>query len=367
MRRWLREAALVPLLALLGAELLVMASALASGVGPLRGSSYARWDSHNYISIARRGYYLEEEGGHVVGGNAAWFPGYPLLMRALASRRLTPAKAGRIISTLFALLLLVSLWQAIRRGDGARAPALTLLLGAVFPGFIYEHAVFPLSMVTSLAVLSILLWSRGQRLAAGCAGAAAAFTYPPGCVVGAVLLLAALRDPGLSTRDRLLAVLKGPVLVGVGFLSVFLYQAPAIGWNGFWRMQVEYFENTPSTPLASFLKQITPLFTSLGPESLPAFQTLLVAVLMAASGVVCWRERGSVAPVEGQLALGAALFWVFPYLLGSGIAHYRSEALVVGIVPLLGRLPVVARALLLLVLAALGAGMCMLFFREILV
>jgi len=60
MRRWLREAALVPLVALLGAELVVMASAFASGVGPLRGSSYARWDSHNYISIARRGYYLEE-------------------------------------------------------------------------------------------------------------------------------------------------------------------------------------------------------------------------------------------------------------------------------------------------------------------
>jgi len=79
------------LAAFLGAQLVIATGARMAGVDPLRAASYARWDSHNYISIATRGYYVEIEGGRVVGGNVAWFPGYSLAVSALASRRLTPA------------------------------------------------------------------------------------------------------------------------------------------------------------------------------------------------------------------------------------------------------------------------------------
>jgi len=354
----------MPFLALLGALLVVAGAAMTCSLGPLRGSTYARWDSFNYISIATRGYYLEEEEGHVVGGNVAWFPGYPLLIRACASRHLTPAKWGKIISTVFAFTLLVALWRVLR---GKGQDLLTLFLSAFFPGFVYYHSVFPLSMVTALAVLAVLLSARGSHLAAGCVGALAAFTYPPGFLVGGPLLWGVLRDPRLTPRGRLGALLQGPLLVALGLLAVFAYQATSVGWTAFFRMRTEYFDNAPSNPLREFVQNTSVATDALTPEALPHLQTLLVAVLVLTSCGIAWRHRSSLSLLEQQLLVSALLFWAFPYFLGRGISPYRAEALVVGIVPLVGRLSLAWQLVLLAVFVSLGLGMCRLFFQSVLV
>jgi hypothetical protein len=355
----------MPLLALLSAMLAVAVAAMICALGPLRGSTYARWDSFNYISIATHGYYLEEEEGRVVGGNAAWFPGYPLLIRAFASRHLTPAKAGKIISSLFAFGLLVVLWQLLRE---RKPDGLTLLLAAFFPGFVYYHSVFPLSMVAALALLAVVLSARGSHFGAGCAGAAAAFSYPPGFLVGGPLLWGVLRDPGLTPHRRLLALVEGPVLVGLGLLAVFAYQARSVGWTAFFRMRTAYFDNAPSNPFREFAENTKLVWAGeVAPEALPHLQTVLVALLVLASCGIAWRYRSSLALVEQELLAIAVLFWAFPYFLGRGISPYRAEALVVGIVPLLGRLPGAGRSVLLVVFVSLGMGMCRLFFQSVLV
>jgi hypothetical protein len=103
------------------------------------------------------------------------------------------------------------------------------------------------------------------------------------------------------------------------------------------------------------------------PESLPQFQTVLVAILVVASCVIAWRQAASLTLVEQELLAGGILFWIFPYFLGRGISPCRAEALVVGIVPILGRLPLAGRWSLLAVFALLGIGMCGLFFDSVLV
>jgi hypothetical protein len=361
---WLRQAAQTPFLALLVAMLAVAGAAMTCSLGPLRGSTYARWDSFNYISIATRGYYLEEEEGGVVGGNAAWFPGYPLLIRAVASRHLTPAKAGKIISTVFAFVLLVALWWVLRE---SRPDRLSLLLAAFFPGLVYYHTVFPVSMAAALAVVAVLLSANGRHLGAGCAGAVAAFSYPPGFLIGGPLLWGVLHDPRLDTRRRLLAFLEAPLLVGLGLFAVFAYQARSVGWTACLRMRADYFDNAASNPFLRFVESTRHDWTSGVAPTLPRVQTVLVMALVLTSCALAWRHRTALPFVERQLLVCALFFWVFPYFLGRGISPYRAEALVVGIVPLLGRLPLVARCLLLAIFVGIGIGMCRLFFQSVLV
>jgi hypothetical protein len=102
------------------------------------------------------------------------------------------------------------------------------------------------------------------------------------------------------------------------------------------------------------------------PELLPQVETLLVAVLMTALGAWCWQRRRSLLPFEVLLFENAVVFWLFPLVVG----HYgatRCEALLVGVVPLLARLPEGVQAFLLAVFVALGTGLCVLFFQSQLV
>jgi len=340
-----------------------IAAAHRAGVPPFRASSYARWDAHNYISIATRGYYVEIEGGRVVGGNVAWFPGYALLVRAVASRHLTPAKAGLILSALFALLVLALSWAALATLPGVRSPVLALGLAALFPGFVYHHAVFPISMVTALVLLSVMLAARGRYLAAGCCGALAAATYSTGFLVAAPLLLAVATDPQLDRRGRILAAVQAPFLVGAGVLAVLLYQGTTVGWDAFPRMQSEYFGNRPSNPLSTLAWNTAYVWRGqLRWEYLPQVQTLLVALLMWAAAARYAARRGECTTLDTLLMAAAAVFWVFPMIVGRGVSPSRAESLLVLIVPLLARLPAGVQAVLLLVFAALGAAMGALFF-----
>ncbi len=361
------RALLAPLSALLSVELVLLLAAAAVSVNPFRGATYARWDSFNYLSIATRGYYLEEEGGRVVGGNAAWFPGYPLLIRTLKPMGLTPAKRGKLLSTAFAFGLLVLIGRLLprQRPGGSRLPA--LLLAAFFPGFIYSHTVFPTAMVACLTLLALWLCARRRFLASGLLGALAASAYPTGCLVGAAMGLGILRDRELSLRHRLGALMQGPLLVGAGLIGVFAYQARTIGWDGFWRMRHDYFDNTPTDPFSSFVAGTHHVWhLEFVPELLPQAQTLLVAVVMTALGAWCWHRRRSLLPLEVLLFVNAVVFWLFPLAVGSYGAT-RCEALLIGIVPLLARLPSGLRAVLLAVFVALGTGLCLLFFQNQLV
>ena len=351
------------LAAFLLAQGLILAVARMSGVPPFRASSYARWDSHNYISIATRGYYVEIEGGRVVGGNVAWFPGYALLVRAVASRHLTPAKAGMIVTSLFALLVLALSWVALHTLPGVRAPALALGLAALFPGFVYHHAVFPISMVASLMLFSLMLAARGRYLAAGGCGALAAVSYSTGFLVALPLLVAVALDRKLDWRWRARAMAQAPLLVGAGVAAVILYQGATVGWDAFPRMQREYFGNRPSNPLATLAWNTAHVWSGrMRWEYLPQVQTMLVALLVVGTAALYTARRTERTALDTLLMSAVAVLWVFPLVVGRGVSPSRAESLLVISVPLLARLPPWSQAILLAVFAALGMGMAAIFF-----
>jgi hypothetical protein len=55
-----------------------------------------------------------------------------------------------------------------------------LALAAVFPGSVYEHALFPVSLAVAAGMAFLGLAARRRWTAAGLAGAAAAAAYQPG-------------------------------------------------------------------------------------------------------------------------------------------------------------------------------------------
>jgi hypothetical protein len=66
------------------------------------------------------------------------------------------------------------------------------------------------------------------------------------------------------------------------------------------------------------------------------------------------------------LAIGL-LGWILPQVAGSRLSIYRQEALLLGIVPFLARLPAALLVGLLSVVSALALGSSMLFFQDVLV
>jgi len=105
----------------------------------------------------------------------------------------------------------------------------------------------------------------------------------------------------------------------------------------------------------------------LRPEFLFQLETVLMVVLMLVVVGICWRQRRSLRPLEWLLLANALVFWLFPHMVGpAGRNSPRADSLLVGITPLLARLPFQALLVLLVVFVALGTGISAGFFTTLL-
>jgi hypothetical protein len=190
----------------------------AHALGPLQA-----WDGRWYRMVADSGYLL------VPGrqSDPAFFPLYPMLLRAGHATGLSYSAAGLVISNaafLVALGAFFALTEAIA-GEGMARRATAYL--AVFPfGYVFSM-VYPESIVLALIAFAALAGMRRRwGIAAACA-AAAALARPEGLFVA--LPLAALawqQRHTLSPRARGLAI--GAVvapLAAIGSFSVYLWTA----------------------------------------------------------------------------------------------------------------------------------------------
>ena len=188
-------------------------------------SPLARWDAAWYLRIAESGY-----GGSDV--RAAFFPLYPLLVRAVASpfgaspeALLVAAYAVALAAFLGALVLLHRL-VSLELGRPLAQP--TLLLLAVFPAAVFFGAPYSESLFLLLAVGAFYAARTGRWAWAGAAVAGAAATRSAG-----VLLLLPLTMLWWSARPRKLGnaawLLLGPL--GVGAYAAFLGLSEADAWR----------------------------------------------------------------------------------------------------------------------------------------
>jgi hypothetical protein len=142
------------------------------GISAWSTSTWGRWDSGLYLSIARDGYVFERcvdvanRGPEDWCGNPGWFPAYPWLMRFGSWLGFGYDTFGRIVS----LVAMVGAW-------------------VVFPANVYYGAVFPISSMLIAVLLALWCLDRRRWLLAGLCGAAAATMYTSGLLVGAIALV----------------------------------------------------------------------------------------------------------------------------------------------------------------------------------
>lgn len=328
---------LPPLAAWLAAAALLCGAAAATGHDPLAASTWARFDSAHYESIARHGYDLHRcapgEGPSSRArwcGNTAWFPAYPLLLAAAGAVGLRIEPAGVAISWLAAAGTLVLLWRWFldRRIDA-------LACAAFAPGVVYLYAVYPMSLFALTSVVFVRLLERNRR-SAGLVGAVAALAYPIGMVlVPLVALMYVLRLRTPRARIERAVLLAGPAVAGG--LAFLLAQRLQTGrWTAYFDVANNY--GGLHEPAQTFWTWIRVLWHSKGPLGYtlaPVWQLLLVTVLLVAAATAVGRRLGA---REATLLTWCVGVWLVP-LLQPGQSLWRSEAALVLITPLLARLP----------------------------
>ena len=178
--------------------------------------TFAAWDSGWYFDIAQRGYYWSASGQSSI----AFFPLYPMLMRALAwpfgggDRAIWIAGIALSYACLFLGLAVLHRLTAKTFGDRETARR-TLLYIAVFPFAyfftqVYTESLFLLTSVSAVAAAVASRWGW-----AGLFGALAALTRPNGILIALPLgLLALAGRPRLAELMRRAAALA---LVPLGF------------------------------------------------------------------------------------------------------------------------------------------------------
>jgi len=351
-----------PLVAFVLATALLWVVAVRTGYPPRKATTWARWDSGQYVSIAIRGYYTVEctsrrlppdaPPGPNLCGNTGWFPLYPWAMRAVSKLGLSVVQAGVLLAAVFHLLSLVVLW-VLAREPGHPSRFLVLLFAAVFPGAVYQHAVFPVSMMTFFTLGFLYLLGTGRWVWAGVSGAAAAASYISGVLLAPVALAVTFLTGGWLPGWR--AALRSgvtAVIVASGFVGVLIVQYLAVGiWGAYFQSTRKYGVGIQN-PIPNFVRTVSPFFDQMRGVPVPKRQYIEAVQTLTVAGIVVLVVGATLVPlIRGRLSktdwavLGTTLgLWIFPHVAGTAASQYRSEALLLPCALLARRLPLALQA-----------------------
>ena len=178
-----------------------------------------RWDSYWFLDVAQHGYYLRGENRQA---NVAFFPLYPLLIRAvglLTGGNL--ALAGWIVSSLCLVLAATILTRYVQRFHPGIDPTWVLAFLLAYPTAFQFNAIYSESLFLCLSLGMFYYALQGRFLAAALCAAMASFTRLAGIFLTVPLLVEFVQARGwralLSWRIWPLA------LAPVGALAFFTY------------------------------------------------------------------------------------------------------------------------------------------------
>jgi hypothetical protein len=187
-------------------------------LGNLLAAPAARWDASWYLVIAHYGY--RPELGVFTASRAAFFPLYPLGLRAIASLGFPPVLAGVLLSVLALSLSLYGIHRlttlelgrvspfALHRSGAREVARLAVLLTAFAPMAFYLSAVYSESLYLALSVGLFWFARQGRWAAVGALGALAAATRSAGVLLIVPALILYLYGPREDRRPDLPDVLS---------------------------------------------------------------------------------------------------------------------------------------------------------------
>lgn len=288
---------------------------LTTSSDPLR--AFYNWDAAHYVRIATEGYAVRQE--------RAFYPLFPLMLRALLVPFGDPAIAGLVLTTLLTACFAVVYWRfarALLDADDAATVALVACLAV--PSAFFVHCIY----TESSFLLLLFVFLAGLRHGSWVAAATAVplvFTRGQGVFVGLAVGLIFLGElPRLwKTRD----VARAAYLVGVGlafvgaFAGLLAWQRWAFG-NAFEFMDVQAlywpaYENSLANTVDP-RHVLTVLFTPPHDLNGPAYGLLDKLCIVASIGLapMVWR-------LDRRLfAFYFCLAW-FPATMGTGGSYFR--------------------------------------------
>jgi hypothetical protein len=175
------------------------------------------WDGRWYRTVAANGYLLEP--GRQ--SDPAFFPLYPLLLRAVHGLGLGYVTAGVVLSQLAflgALAAFAALTRALFSPSFARR---TVVYLALFPmGFVFSMA-YPESVVLCAIALAAVAALRGRWIAAAALMAVGSLARPETLFVSIPLLMLALRERRPSQRGLAFGAVLAP-FAALGSFALYL-------------------------------------------------------------------------------------------------------------------------------------------------
>jgi hypothetical protein len=313
--------------------------------------TFAAWDSGWYFDIAQRGYYFRPDGQSSV----AFFPLYPMLMRALAwpvgGRERDLWVSGIVLSYACFFGALVILHRLTERMTGQREAARrTILYLAVFPFSFAFSRVYAESLFLFVSVAAVAGAGAGRWTLAGGFGALATLTRPNGMLIGIPLALMALQGLG-GWRDIVRrAVPLAAIPAALGLYCLFLYRLSGdpVAWlhaQSEWGYSVGHAPWATVQSLIERLEQVGP-YTYLVTRSDAVYHVLHalvgLGVLALTPSIVgrlgmalgCYVLVSILVPLSGNSIEGigryaSTLFPVFMFL-GATSSRRVHEALLIG-------------------------------------
>jgi Gpi18-like mannosyltransferase len=177
------------------------------------------WDSNWYVDISQNGYHLESNGRHAT---AAFFPLYPLLMRAFAPLvGGVHVLSGWLLNIFFLAGVVAALYRLVKEFHPSLEPTAPIFYLLIFPAAFFLNAVYAECLFLLLSLLTFYYALKNRFTLAGVFGLLASLTRITG-----VLLLVPIaweyfkRHPIKKRPDP--SVLK-PLLIPLGTVLFFLY------------------------------------------------------------------------------------------------------------------------------------------------
>ena len=156
-------------------------------VGEILGAPAVRWDSSYYVFTAQHGYEAL--------GQTAFFPFYPMVMRAVATITYSEVVAGVLVSLTSFAIALVILHRLAALDFGADVARRTVWLVALFPAAVFFSAIYTEALFLVLSVGAVYAARKGSWAWAGALGGMAALTRNTGVLIGVAVLLLYLYGP----------------------------------------------------------------------------------------------------------------------------------------------------------------------------
>ncbi|MFE5868681.1 hypothetical protein ACFQ6V_08505 [Streptomyces roseifaciens] len=195
---------------------LLILSAMSDADGPGLRERLLAWDGNLYVGIAQDGYaqrYSYTDDGSLTGNNLAFFPLFPMLIRAVHTvTRLDWGTSGIVAAHLALLAALIVVHRLLTRLHGGRTAlfAIVLLAGAqpMALSFLMSYSE---SLFLALAAGTLLAAHRKAWLTAGALALLTGLTRPAAAAVAAALavavLLHLLRERRITPRPLAAVVL----------------------------------------------------------------------------------------------------------------------------------------------------------------